>query len=241
MRATLLFIVGAVLVLNAGCRTTGTELIQNGLKSLESKQAAALSPQELAYTELTLGNRLDFGFDEESSVLVYGGKRYFAKGFVLPQGCSRCSVTITSFFSGTSDDPAVVYPEVWLLNSDLQRVSVLPGDKFVLREMSGLRGLQATFFIEERFNNKSSRLLIVNRFMEGSALATSQYNVSVPATIYASPVHGGIAVMSTIPMGMSKAPVAVKASPVGRMDVIAESYKPAKITQGEGKAGQEKR
>ncbi len=233
MRTTLLFLVLAVLLLDAGCRTTGTELIQNGLRSLGSKQTVALSPQELAYTELALGNRLDFGFDGESNVLVYEGKRYFAKGFVLPHGCSRCSVTITSFLSGTSDDPAVVYPEVWQLNNDLQRVTVFPGDRFVLREMSGLRGLQATFFIEDRFDNKASRLLIVNRFMEGSALATSQYNISVPATVCVVPVPGGAAVISTIPMGMSNAPVAVKASPVGKMDVIAESYRPARITKGE--------
>lgn len=229
MRVMLLLAICAVLFLNAGCQTAGTELINNGMKSLESRQAVISSFRGLTYTEIVPNNKLNFWFDEKSSVVAYEGRRFFAKGFILPKECSRCSVTITSFVSGTLEDPAVVYPEVWLLNSDFQKIHVFPNNRFAFREMSGARGLQATFFIENTSGKGPNRLLIVNRFVEDAALVMSQSNISRPATVIVVPVPGGMGAISTIPTGSSKAPVAVKASPVGDMDLIVQSYKPVKI------------
>ena len=159
-------------------------------------------------------------------MLLVGDVRRFAKGFALPVGRGSYSVDITSYRAGVLSDPAIMYPEVQLLDRDYSVIRTLPHTDFVFRPSRSGDGLRTVFFI----NGASQRehfLLITNRPMAEADLTVSQSNITsaVPVTI----VVPGAVVTWMVPTGSNTAPVKMKASPIGELVVTLQEYRPKKI------------
>jgi len=216
----------AVMLSCIGCVTTGTDHVNKGHQLLASRSDVADSLQELPHQEIAFEQTLAFAFDENASVLQMGESRRFAKLLALPVGRGSYSVNITSYKVGVLTDPAILYPEVQLLDKEYSVVRTLPHTNFAFRPSRSGDGLNTVFFI----NGKTQRehfLLITNRPMAEADLTVSQSNITstVPVTVM---VPGG-AVTWMIPTGSNTPPIKMKASPIGELAVTLQEYRPKKI------------
>ena len=212
----------------AGCAATGTARVDMGHELLAARSEVATSPPEISYQEIAFEEPCRFAFDEKASVLEVGNERRFAKGFALPVGRGSYSVSITSYKAGTLHDPAIMYPEVQLLDKEYSPIRTLPHTDFVFRPSLSGDGLKTVFFI----NGVSQRecfLLITNRPMAEADLTVSQSNITSAMPV-GVPFPGGY-VMWIVPTGSNTPPVKMKASPIGEIVVILEEYRPKKIGQ----------
>ena len=221
-----LWVLIVVTLFCAGCVTSGTDHVTRGHELLASRTEVVASLSEVPCQDITFAAPVQFAFDENSCVLQMGESRRFAKLLALPVGRGSYSVHITSFMAGVRTDPAIMYPEVQLLDKDYSVVRTLPHTDFALRPSLSRDGLNAAFFI----NGNAQRehfLLITNRPMAEADLTVSQSNVtsSVPVTVV---VPGGVATWM-IPTGSNTAPVKMKASPIGELFISLQEYRPKKI------------
>jgi hypothetical protein len=216
----------AVLLAGAGCATTGTVQVKKGEEILANSQKDVLSIDRLSYEQAKIGEPIKFAFDEQAMVLREGERRCFAKGFSLPTGKGSYSVSITSYKGGTINDPAIMYPEVRILDKDYGVILTLPNTDFVFRSFGSQEGLNTVFFV-----NNNSRgecfLLITNRSMDEADLSSSQVNTTSSTPIVV-PFTGGFA-MWFIPTGSNTPPIKMKASPTGQMEVELKEYRPRKV------------
>src|SRR5512136_1403787 len=81
----------------AGCATSGTELVKEGEQLLSKSTNIVSSVAKFTYQPTSIGEPLKFEFGEQTSILLAGNERRFAKGFVLPANNNSYSVHITSF------------------------------------------------------------------------------------------------------------------------------------------------
>src|SRR3972149_5371480 len=111
---------------SAGCATTGMNQVSKGQELLASSPNVISSLDQLSYQQVNFGKPIKFAFDEQTTILQEGGKRHFAKGFALPIGRGSYSVSITSYKGGTLHDPAIMYPEVQVLDKDYRVIPASP-------------------------------------------------------------------------------------------------------------------
>jgi hypothetical protein len=211
----------------AGCVTTGTNEVNKGNELLTGNQRIINSTGDLSYDLLQCGESVKFAFDEQATVLQDGEKRRFAKGFALPTTSKPYSIGITSYKLGTSNDPAIMYPEIQILDKDHKVVRVLPPSSFVFRPSLSREGLSTVFFVNDDARGERF-LLITNRSMEDADLIASQANVtgSTPLIV---PLGGGWMGMWLIPTGTNTPPIKMKASPIGQMEVLCQEYRPKRV------------
>ena len=215
-----------ILLVSAGCATTGTVQVKKGEDLLANSQKCIVSLDQLSYEQVNPGERIKVAFDEQSTVLQEGEKRCFVKGFALPTGKGAYSVSITSFKGGTILDPAIMYPEVRILDKNYRVIRTLPHTDFVFRSSRTQEGLNTVFFVNHNSQGESF-LLITNRPMGEAGLIASQVNVTGSAPIVV-PFPGGFA-MWFVPTGSNTPPIKMKASPTGQMEVELKEYRPKKV------------
>ncbi len=215
-----------LLLIGTGCATGGTVQVKRGEELLAKSQKCVLSLDQIPYEPIQPGEPVDFAFDEEAMVLEQGGQRCFAKGFVLPTLKEAYSVSITSYKAGTSSDPAIMYPEVRILDKDYTVTRTLPSTDFVFRSLGREDGLNTVLFVNHRARSESY-LLVTNRRMDEASLISSQDKVegAVPIVV---PFPGGVAVWM-IRTDKSTAPIKMKASPTAKMTVEIREYRPKKV------------
>ena len=228
MRGTA-FLLIIMVILSTGCATTGTSQVSQGQELLASSQKIVSSPDQLSYDRVTFGEPVKFAFDEKAAVMETGDKRRFAKGFALPTGREPYSISITSYKIGSLTDPAILYPEVQVLDKDYKVIRTLPFNDFVFRYSRASEGLNAVLFVNndaqgERF------ILLSNRSIEEADLIASQSNItgSMPVVV---PVPGVGVFMWNVPTGKNTPPIKIKASPTGQMEVLCQEYRPKKLGQ----------
>jgi hypothetical protein len=217
-----------MVVLSTGYATTGTSYISIGQKLLASSQKIVSSLGQISYDLIKCGEPIKFAFDEHMVVIEVGDKKRFAKGFLLPFGSEPYSITITSYKIGTLTDPAILYPEVQILDKDYNVIRTLPFTDFVFRSSMSGDGLNAVLFVNndargERF------LLITNRSINEADLIESQSNITGSMLVMV-PVGTGF-VMWNIPSGKNTPPIKIKVSPIGQMEVLCQEYRLQKVGQ----------
>jgi hypothetical protein len=213
-------------LVGAGCATTGTVQVKTGEELLAKSQKCIASLDQLPYEQINPGEPVKLAFDDQATVLQEGEKRCFAKGFALPAGKGAYSVSITSFKGGTVHDPAIMYPEVRILDQSYGLIRTLPHTDFVFRSFGSGEGVNAVFFVNNNSQGESF-LLITNRPMEEASLIASQVNITSTTPIVV-PVPGGM-VMWFFPSGSNTPPIKMKASPMGQMEVEVKEYRPRKV------------
>src|SRR3990172_9498855 len=194
---------GVILLVGAGCATTGTVQVKTGEELLDNSQKCIASLDQLSYEQINPGEPAKFAFDDQATVLQEGEKRCFAKGFGLPTGKGAYSVSITSFKGGTIHDPAIMYPEVRILDQNYGLIRALLHTDFVFRSFGSGEGVNTVFFVNNNSHGESF-LLITNRPMDEANLLASQVNITSTTPIVV-PVPGGM-VMWFLPTGSNTSP-----------------------------------
>ena len=221
------FLLMFVVILSTGCVTTGTSQVSQGQELLASSQKIVSSPDQISYDPLKFEEPVKFAFDEKAAVMETGDKRRFVKGFALPTGREPYSINITSYKTGSLTDPAILYPEVQVLDKDYKVIQTLPFNDFVFRCSRSNEGLNAVLFVND--NSRGERfLLLTNRSIEEADLIASQSNItgSMPVVV---PVPGVGVFMWNVPTGKNTPPIKIKASPTGQMEVLCKEYRPKKL------------
>lgn len=221
----LLGFVGALLL--SACATTGTDCVNMGYETLAKSATVVFSTGEIRYEQVALNEPIQFEFNEGTTVLQTGESRCFAKGFAIPSGHVPYSVTVTSYGAGTPEDPAIMYPDVKVLDKDYRVVYSVPATDFVLRPSLSQQGLQTVLFVNNKRDESERFLLVTNRTLEEADLTMAHDTIhrSVPVVV---PVPGGI-IMWMVPAGRSMPPVPMKASATGQVEVLFQEYKPRKV------------
>jgi len=210
------------------CQTTGTDQAARGEAFLSSSQLIIRSLKELSFEPCEFEKPVRFEFDEQATVFEEDGKRRLVKGFVLPKGRGSYSVSVTSYKIGTIGDPAIMYPEVRVLDKNLEVVRVLPPTSFAFRTSRNGDGLRADLFINDDSRKDESFVLITNRSMDEAELAVSQVNMTY-STAVTVPTGPGTFVTWMMPTGISMPPIRMKASPIGKMAVEFKAYRVKKV------------
>jgi hypothetical protein len=212
----------ALLLMSSGCVTTGTDVVRRGEELLVTCPNVITSRDQLPYAQAQFEGPVKFSFDEQSTILQEGEDRRFAKGFMLPTGNGAYSISITSYKDGTKNDPAILYPDVQILDKDFRTIRTLPYSSFVFRPAQAHEGLSTVFFVND--NAEGERfLLITNRPVPDADLMTSQANIT-DATPVMVPVGTGF-VMWMVPTGSNTPPIKMKASPCGQLEVEFKTYR----------------
>lgn len=209
-----------------GCATTGTVHVSKGEELLANSQKCISSFDQVVYEQMTLWGLHKFTFDEQTAILQEGDRRRFVKGFVLPAEKGAYTVSITSYKQGTVYDPAIMYPEVRLLDKNHRIIRTLPHSDFVYRSLGTREGLNSVFFINHNSQGESF-LLITNRPMDEADLTASQVNIQSSTPIVV-PFPGGFA-MWFIQTGSTTPPIKMKASATGPVEVELKEYRPKKV------------
>lgn len=220
---TLLFIVCSLLLVACGCATSGGSYVSKGQEILGASKTVATITQ-LPYQPIAVGSRESITFDEDASIMAEGDRRYFAKGFALPPQSAPYSVTINSYRLGTPDDPAIMYPEVKLLDENYRIIREIPANKYVYRTAHAQNyALNTVFFVNG--NKPDARyLLITNRSTPDEELLTAQTNhTNVTPILFAPSAYFYVIT------GTSTPPLKLKASAIGRMDVALQEYRLKKV------------
>jgi len=215
-----------ILFFIAGCATPGTVQVSKGEELLANSRKCISSLDQLSYEQVKQGEPIQFAFDEQTTVLQEGERRRFVKGFVLPTRVGTYSVSITSYKQGTIYDPAIMYPEVRILDEDYRVIRTLPHTDFVFRSLQSREGLNTVFFVNNNSQGESF-LVITNRPMDEADLAASHAHVRSSAPIFV-PFPGGYA-MWFIPTGTTTPPIKMKASATGEMEVEMKEYRLKKV------------
>jgi hypothetical protein len=203
-------------------------VVSRGQELLVTSRNVITSCDQLSYSEANFEEPVRFSFDDQSPILREGETRRFVKGFTLPAGRGAYSVSITSYKSGTLLDPAILYPDVQILDRDFRIIRTLPYSSFVFRPSQAGEGLNTVFFVND--NAEGERfLLITNRPMNEADLMTSQANIT-SATPIMVPVGAGFA-MWMVPTGSNTPPIKMKASPTGQLEVAFKEYRLKKVGQ----------
>ena len=225
MRISRFFLMMIVLV-GTGCATGGTVQINRAEELLAKSQRYVSSLDQIPYQPINPGKSANFAFDAEATILEEGGKRCFAKGFVLPTLTQAYAVSVTSYKAGTSLDPIIMYPKVRILDKDYTVTRTLPYTDFVFRSLGQVEGLNTVFFVNNRAQSESF-LLITNWRLDEANLISSQDNIAgaIPIVV---PFPGGFA-MWMIRTDKSGPPIKMKASPTGKMTVEIREYRPKKV------------
>src|SRR3990170_1099010 len=181
---------------SAGCATTGMNQVSKGQELLASSPKVISSLDQLSYQQVNFGKPIKFAFDEQTTILHKGG---------------------------TLHDPAIMYPEVQVLDKDYRVIRTLPHTGFVFRLSLSGEGLNTVFFVNE--NSQGERfLLITNCPMDEADLISSQVNntseilVPIPVPV---PFGGGFLFgffFIPIPTGSNTPPIKMKASSTGQIE-----------------------
>ena len=218
-----------LLLLVSGCAVSGTEHIVRSNELLRSGTGTVACLDELVYTPLKIGDpdgTIRFSLDAKGSVLLEGDQRRFARGFLLPSASGAYSVSTTSLKTGTLYDPAIMYPEIRILDENYKVIWKMPYKDFALRRTNAGEGLNATFFVNDNLQGEKF-LVISNRLIEETELVTLQRNIT-DSVVVTMPVPGGFATWM-IPMGRNTPPIKMKASPTGDIVLEVKEYRPRKV------------
>jgi len=203
-------------------------MVSRGQELLITSSKVITSLNQLSYSQAHFEGPIKFFFDDQSTILQEGEKRRFVKGFTLPADKGAYSVSITSYKGGTTYDPAILYPDVQILDKDFRIVRTLPHSGFVFRPSHSGEGLNTVFFVND--NAEGERfLLITNRSMHEADLMTSQANITGAMPIVV-PIGAGFA-MWMVPTGSNTPPIKMKASPCGQLQVEFKEYRPKRVGQ----------
>ena len=209
-----------------GCVTAGSQTVKTGNEQLQASQKGVAAFDQIGYESVEMGKPLRFAVDENLSYIETAGRRRFLKGFRLPAWSGSYALKLSSFRLGTPADPAILYPDVRVLDAQFREVGAIPASAYLFRTLSGSDALTTTFF----FNSHSAGetyVVISERRIADADLDSTQQNVTstVPVSVY-----GRSAIVTwMIPTGSSTAPVKMAASPVGQLEITFEPYRPLKV------------
>ncbi len=215
----------ALLALALGaCATPSKELVSAGRATLDAR--ALVSIDTLQYAPLPLGEMTKAEFDDKSPAVEVSGRRSYVRGFALPKVEGQLAINVSSFRFGPENDPAIMYPDIRLLDETYRVVEVVPASRFVYRTTRRGDGLSADIFID--VGTSSARyLLLMEHLLDEADQATAQTNVTSQMQM-TLPVKGGF-MMWFLPTGNSTLPVRLRSAPTGRVELTADRYQLRKI------------
>ncbi|MES2933910.1 MAG: MalM family protein [Pseudomonadota bacterium] len=228
MRIRLLTAFASVSLLLGGCAgvQTGQQQIDTSQSSLYKSTNVIQSLASLSYADSKPILTQLFAMDASATVLQDEGTRRFVKGFRLPDDQQAFSISLGSYRVGTIDDPAIFYPEVWLLDSNFRIVRRVAPDTFSYRSKLNGSGLFGTiFFNAENANEKY--MVITSREPELAELKRSQDNIT-SAAVVAVPIPAGV-IFWSVPVGSNTKPIPMRALGTGNIEISIATYKPSKI------------
>ncbi len=180
---------------------------------------------DLSYRPLKPTEAVKFELNDRSQVIEEAGVKRYALGFSLPAGVRPLSLRIASWQLGTPQDPAILYPEVRLLDADFKSVQIMSSDSIVYRTSIEHGELAAVFFLNEPMGDERY-VLITNRALSDADLMDSQsYNTGNTAVALPG---GGV---WFVPTGSNSAPVKMIASPTGKLEIEIDKYQLRKVSQ----------
>lgn len=222
-RRNLLLVFSSLLLVVCGCVTSGKSYVSKGQNILGSSKAVTTITQ-LPYQPIAIGAKESITFDEDAAVVAKGERRFFAKGFALPRQSVPYSVMIESYRMGTPDDPAIMYPEVKLLDENFSVIREIPSKSYVYRTANVRDYTLNTVFFVNGNKPDAHYLLITNRSTPDEELVTAQTNLTNVTPFFVAP-RGYFLVIT----GTSTPPLKLKASAIGRIDVTLQEYRPKKV------------
>jgi len=210
--------VAATMLLAGGCATPGRVTVTNERTTLEKR--APIPVHDVPFPPLSPGESVRADLDAQSSVVLEGEQRTYARGFRLPEIGGPLALNVRSYRFGTNDDVAIVYPEVRYLDVDFRVIGRVPPERFAYRKMDNGEGLWADVFLDRK--DGARYLLITERPIAEAEQAVSQSNVhgSFPLVI---PIPGGL-IMWQIQTGSSLPEVRLIAAPAGRITLQLDRY-----------------
>jgi hypothetical protein len=202
----------------AACATPGRVTVTSSRATLDKR--AVVSMREVPFMPLALGEAVRADLDAQSSVVTESEQRTYARGFRLPDIEGPLALNVRSYRFGTSEDAAIVYPDVRYLDADFQVIGRVSPERYAYRKMDSGEGLSADSFLDRR--SGARYLLITERTIAEAQEAASQSNVrgSFPLLL---PIPGGL-IMWSIPTGTSLPEVRLIAAPIGRITLQLDRY-----------------
>ncbi len=215
-----------LLLLATGCITPGSQHVVLGTEQLQKSSRVAKSFADLEYAQASMDAPISFALDEMATYIESNGRRRFVKGFRLPAWKGSYSLSIASFRMGSFADPAILYPDVRLLDENFREIRALPSADYSLRTLRTGDAITATMFINSH-DNGEKYVIVSERDIQDGELEKIQQNVTgnMAVTVYS---RAG-AVMWMIPTGISSPPARMLASPVGKLEIAFEPYRPKKV------------
>jgi hypothetical protein len=217
----------AFAVLWLGACAPGAQLVHTARDQLHSSKKIAVDGYAgLQYDTPALDAPVPFALDESAVVMVRDGRRKFVKGFRLPEANGPLALNIVSYRLGTASDPAILYPDVRVLDANFREVGAIPSSRFVFRAMRSGEGITATHFVNDR-NRGETYVVISERETREAEWASFQQNVTghMPVQAYSR----GMILTWFIPTGVSSPPVKIMASPAGKLEISFQPYRPLKV------------
>ena len=102
-----------------GCVTTGSQHVKTGNERLQASLKSVATFEEIEFQPVEMHKPLRFAIDENSPHIVTDGRKRFLKGFRLPAWSGSYVLKLASYRLGTPTDPAVLYPDVRVLDARL--------------------------------------------------------------------------------------------------------------------------
>jgi hypothetical protein len=196
----------------SGCITPGSQQVKLGTEQLLASTNAVTSLAELEYGPAPMADPIKFSL---------------IKGFRLPKWAGSYSLSIVSHRLGTPSDPAVFYPDVRLLDDQYREIRALPASAYSLRAIRSGEAITATMFINN-IDKGESLLVVSERDINDAGLEKTQQNVTTQSQVTVYGARGAM-IMWMIPVGISSPPVQMLASPVGKLELVFEPYRPQKV------------
>ncbi|MBI4984731.1 MAG: hypothetical protein HZC24_05155 [Rhodocyclales bacterium] len=221
-----LLLAGVTLAL-AACVTPGSKLVEASKSALVAPAGPVLYQlSALSYSETSLGQRIEIVLDHASQIFDDGQTRRYVRGFTLPRTDRPYAISLSSYLQGTPGDPAILYPELLVLDAAYRPLSKTGPDKFSYRKGSSNDALHGVVFIND--NSKGERhLLVTSRPLADAELTDTALHTmySIPVSV---PVKGGMLTWM-IPQGHSEKPTKMIASPSGKLEISFEEYRLRKV------------
>ena len=149
----------------------------NAKRSPSAEPVAAVTPlSEVVYQQPQLGKAIDLDFDDSTTRYNDGQSDRLVQGVKLPASGADIVIKVVTRRQGSTEAPAIFYPEIRVLDAAFQVTKVLPHGNYVYRA-GGKAFLEGTFFLKGPSSNEHY-LIVTNRDIADSDLKVAQTNVT---------------------------------------------------------------
>lgn len=211
------------------CVQSGAKLAADSAAILEKRTNHADLPS-LTYKPVMLGETHEITIGEADPVILLDKyETVYAKAFALPKWTAPYMLKVSSYFSGSHQDPAVYYPTAIFLDEKYQELRRSHLSNFAFRRAGVQEGsaLSGTIFVNEA-NKREAYMIIVSQRQaaNGSVILN---NIAVQQTAVVIPTAYGSMTWMAPPMGAQETTASTAAMASGKLKLIVEGYNPVGI------------